>query len=409
MNNVYYRTNYWGIWHKYTAGDVLILENIGDYVQFWNNSDKISEYNNLARFTLTGKIAASGNLQSLNNWSLTIGGRFDSLFDGQTALTSAPLLPATHCLDSECYYRTFRGTSITEIDVWMQTMSQSTLNAMCQNCKQLEKATIRTTNIRRYSHYALFYNCPKLREIAIYNTSWGDTTDNCFNSWIYNISKTGTIYISESLPIEYDNTHRLPYGWSVKTHEELADTTKWRNFAKDGGSIPMLGSDVTAIENNDWEMFVDFEIFDNSSGGTIFTVGYGSGGVPVLSVAVYAQSQATWSFNAYVPTSKITDVAYAPSYWHGGSGSFVLVNKNYISSIGRHRLHMTLVGNTLTYEMNGYSRTATVERRGGCTNPYKTIRPSINGHIYKLTIKDLTTDAMLLDVDRSYLVLKEEE
>ena len=412
LDNVYYRTNHWGIWHKYTAGDVLILENIGDYVQFWNNSDRIGEYNNLAKFTLTGKVAASGNLQSLNNWSLTIGGRFESLFDGQTALTSAPLLPATQIFSgSGQYYRTFRGTSITEIDVWLQAMSQSTMNAMCWNCKQLEKATIRTTNTYQYSHYALFYNCPKLREIAIYNTSWGTSME--FDAWIYNVSKTGTIYIPEALSIEYNNTNRLPYGWCVKTHEELADTTKWRNFAKDPVSIP-LGFAPATLYNIDYEVEIEFEIFDSSKGAMVLHIGSQPSPYHSTALSLYGDSEThgcsyvwyNWGFDG---GSRIAASVVGPTGWEGGMNTrrWWLLYKSHISKVGRHRATMRVEGNTVTYNWNGRGTAYEITRNpssGLSTNTALTFAPNINGCIYKFTIKDLTNNTMLLDVPKSYLV-----
>lgn len=83
----------------------------GDFISFrGDNSDGLmvtaGSYTYHTKFTMSGKIAACGNVMSLLDSTLvskTVKNRsFHSLFYGCTALTTAPILPAT-TLASYCY------------------------------------------------------------------------------------------------------------------------------------------------------------------------------------------------------------------------------------------------------------------------------------------------------------------
>ena len=94
-------------WTPYTVEDTITLANIGDKVYFKavGSNNKISKnefgYNN---FVMTGKIAASGNVNSLLEEdeyiarTMSLAGKdfcYTSMFNGCTSLTQAPELPAT--------------------------------------------------------------------------------------------------------------------------------------------------------------------------------------------------------------------------------------------------------------------------------------------------------------------------
>ncbi len=181
----------------------------------------------------------------------------------------------------------------------------------------------------------------------------------------------------------------------------------WRNFALDGGSIPMLGDDVAVIATGDWEMYTEFEILDESKSGSVFDVATndttGVSGIPYLYINMYAPSQTAWSFNMYIPTKKISDISQSPKEWSSGSVAFLLTSRSIIPATGKHTVRIAMVGDTLTFEMDGYTRTATAERAEKYRSQKTTYTPTINGHIYRLYFKDLTNNRMLLDVPRSYL------
>ena len=102
------------------TGDTLTLSNIGDkvYMRAKNENQTIGNVNyKFYKFVMTGKIAASGNIQTLLKAD---GSRtnapaycYYNMFNDCTSLTTAPDLPAT-TLASSCYGGMFYGcTSLT--------------------------------------------------------------------------------------------------------------------------------------------------------------------------------------------------------------------------------------------------------------------------------------------------------
>lgn len=91
------------------TGDTLTLANAGDKVYMRAKTENQTIGSSLSKyykFVMTGKIAASGNIQTLLKAD---GSRTDApsfcyyyMFSGCTSLTSSPALPAT-TLDSYCY------------------------------------------------------------------------------------------------------------------------------------------------------------------------------------------------------------------------------------------------------------------------------------------------------------------
>ena len=103
-----------GSWTPYTVGDTITLANVDDKVYFkavGSNSVMGSSTSNYNKFVMTGKIAASGNVNSLleedeyTARTMSLAGKnfcYSSMFLGCQSLTQAPELPATTLADS-CY------------------------------------------------------------------------------------------------------------------------------------------------------------------------------------------------------------------------------------------------------------------------------------------------------------------
>lgn len=107
--NLEYKLNNSG-WTPYTQENTITLANVGDKVQMRATeagnatfSSNGSDYN---RFIMTGKIAASGNIQSLLDQTMTrmdvLSYCYTYMFINCLALTQAPELPAT-ALAKSCY------------------------------------------------------------------------------------------------------------------------------------------------------------------------------------------------------------------------------------------------------------------------------------------------------------------
>ena len=108
-------------WSPFVVGTTTVtLANIGDKVYVRANSagntgmgTSSSDYN---KFVMTGKIAASGDVDTLldQNGNATLTSYcYSFMFGGCTSLTTAPTLPST-TLASQCYNNMFSGcTSLT--------------------------------------------------------------------------------------------------------------------------------------------------------------------------------------------------------------------------------------------------------------------------------------------------------
>ena len=105
-------------WTPYTVGDTITLANVGDKVYFaagegGNTRWATSSYSNYNQFRGTGRYSASGNVMTLLDkddppTAITTEYCFVSLFNGDTALTAAPRLPAS-TLAMYCYRQMFYG------------------------------------------------------------------------------------------------------------------------------------------------------------------------------------------------------------------------------------------------------------------------------------------------------------
>ena len=89
-------------------GDVIELVQ-NDTVAFSGANNHFSKDSfNRYRFAMTGTIAASGNIQSLMNFSNSVTSAcYYTMFGGCNSLTKAPALPATTLTDT-CYFGMFQ-------------------------------------------------------------------------------------------------------------------------------------------------------------------------------------------------------------------------------------------------------------------------------------------------------------
>ena len=135
--NLEYNLNDSG-WTTYTQGNTITLANVGDKVQMRateaGNATFSSSTSNYNRFVMTGKIAASGNIQSVLDQTMSktnvMSYCYYSMFYDCTSLTQAPELPATE-LAGFCYYNMFFScTSLTQAP----ELPATTLADSCYEC-----------------------------------------------------------------------------------------------------------------------------------------------------------------------------------------------------------------------------------------------------------------------------------
>ena len=181
-------------WEDYAVGEVIELPSIGNYVYLaageGGNKTFGSSLSDYHMFVINGLVAASGDITSLRRFGLlqtTLANYcYNSMFHGCTGLTSAPELPAT-TLNTSCYNRMFYG------------------------CTGLTSAPeLPATTLATYCYNSMFSGCTRLSLIKVNFTAWGTQT----NTWVSNVSPTGTFYKPSALPEEF-STSKIPTGWTV--------------------------------------------------------------------------------------------------------------------------------------------------------------------------------------------------
>lgn len=197
-----YETSPDGInWSAYTMGTAIPLETGGKvYFRGTRSSQTTSNY---LQFYMTGKIAASGNCNSLLAKTgfnaitdLTPYERivFYKLFMDCSQLTTAPELPAT-TLVSNCYSYMFFG------------------------CTSLQKApTLPATTSVSNCYVRMFQECSALNEISCYLHSHNS---NHTTGWVLSAgSSSGTFYKSALATKWTTGSSGIPSGWTVVNVEE---------------------------------------------------------------------------------------------------------------------------------------------------------------------------------------------
>ena len=267
-------------WTPYTVEDVITLANVNDKVYFKavGSNNKISNnqfgYN---KFVITGKIAASGNVNSLleedeeTARTISLEGKdscygymfrdctaltqapelpattlasdcYTSMFDNCTSLTQAPVLPAT-ALASSCYGYMFNGcTSLTQApELPVTTLAFRCYTNMFQNCTSLTTAPelpatkltnqcydsmfkgctslttapeLPATKLTLRCYYNMFQNCTSLSSLKVAFTTWESSQTA---DWLNNVAATGTFSCPQTL---IDNTTErggstVPTSWTM--------------------------------------------------------------------------------------------------------------------------------------------------------------------------------------------------
>lgn len=186
-------------WEAYTVGEVIDLPSVGDFVYLaageGGNETFGSSSSNYHQFVINGLVAAAGDITSLRRFDLeqtTLANFcYAYMLEGCTGLTSAPELPAT-TLANNCYRQMFKGcTGLTSAP----ELPATTLPSKCY----------------RY----MFSGCKNISIIKIHFTLWDISAfSGKTNSWVSDVSPTGTFYKPTALPEEY-GISKIPTGWTV--------------------------------------------------------------------------------------------------------------------------------------------------------------------------------------------------
>ena len=175
-------------WTAFVIGTTTVDLADGEKVYFrGDNTTFALAGSNYIQFTLTGSIAASGNIMSLvdktcESKTIPADSCFKSLFMGCSALTSAPELPAT-TLTVGCYASMFQGcTSLTTApELPATTLAEACYSGMFNGCISLTTAPeLPATTLTESCYEVMFQNCSSLA--ASPDLPSTTLADNCYTS-----------------------------------------------------------------------------------------------------------------------------------------------------------------------------------------------------------------------------------
>ena len=142
---------------------------------------------------------------------------YRSMFQGCTALTTAPALPAETLVDG-CYYGMFWGcTALTEAPALpATTLAESCYLFMFRGCTALTKAPeLLAPTLVNSCYLCMFDGCTKLNYVKCLATS-GFDEQNTYE-WLDGVAATGTIYIAIGSGAQWtEGKSGIPSGWTAK-------------------------------------------------------------------------------------------------------------------------------------------------------------------------------------------------
>ena len=169
---------------------------------------------------MTGKIAASGNLLSLNNYSTVVPDfGFYLIFGSCSSLTTPPEIPA-ETIGVQSFHDAFANCTSLKYapELPATTLANKCYYQMFQNCSSLVNAPeLPATTLASYCYGDMFYNCKKLNYLKVAFKTWDSSATNY---WLSAVSSTGTFDAPRELPIEFGES-RIPKGWQLPNHQYI--------------------------------------------------------------------------------------------------------------------------------------------------------------------------------------------
>ena len=207
-----------GQWQTWDLSAVTLADGDKMYLKSDDEIKIVENFNIYKQFTMTGSIAASGNIMSLLNFSDTLANKeFVYLFKNCTSLTTAPELPVT-TLTEWCYGYMFQGcTSLTTAPALPAvTLVQSCYQSMFYGCASLTAAPeLPATTLSTSCYTSMFRGCTKLNYVkAMFTTD--PTSGSYLRNWLENVSPTGTFIKSKDATWTNEQAG-IPTGWTVQT------------------------------------------------------------------------------------------------------------------------------------------------------------------------------------------------
>lgn len=187
---------------------VLYLRGTGNTVITGSSSDY--------KWVLTGTdISCIGNIEHLLDYATVQSGAhptmarycYANMFQGCTALTQAPTLPAT-TLASYCYYQMFYGcTSLTQAPaLHATTLVEGCYNSMFQDCTSLTQApALPATTLAPFCYQSMFNSCTSLTQAPAL-----PATTLAVYCYMYMFYGCTSLKLSTTQTGEYTVAYRIP-------------------------------------------------------------------------------------------------------------------------------------------------------------------------------------------------------
>ena len=250
-----YSTDGGSNWNTFTVGTTTVtLANVGDKVCFRGTNTKLGGSSNSSRnrFSFTGQVALSGNINSLldqysyNTLLDLSSGRdrvFQGLFYNNTYLVDASelILPATS-IGNNAYYQMFEGcTGLVNPPTELPNTTfggNSGYDRMFYGCTSLTKSPyIKATSLNSSTCQYMFNGCTSLQEIKLDYV--GEIN---FTSWVASVSSSGMLYYNGATQTRSNNAIPNTYGWIVCPFDQPISFINTNNAQVDLGYTPSLNA-----------------------------------------------------------------------------------------------------------------------------------------------------------------------
>lgn len=203
------------------TGDTLTLANVGDkvYMRAKTENQTIgSSDSNHYKFIMSGKIAASGNIQTLLKAD---GSRTDApaycylnIFRNCSSLTTASITLPALTLNNACYQDMFGScSSLTTGPAVLPaaTLVNNCYGGMFHRCSSLTAAPKLSAPTLVYNSCPnMFLYCSALSSIEVAFTAW---ISGATSNWMEGVAASGTFTCPAALP-DRRGSYNIPSGWT---------------------------------------------------------------------------------------------------------------------------------------------------------------------------------------------------
>ena len=163
--------------------------------------------------------------------AMTVGQScYAQMFFGCTSLTTAPELPAT-TLAGWCYNNMFRSCTglTTAPELPATTLTEGCYSQMFYGCTSLTTAPeLPATTLANSCYSYMFNSCTSLNSIKCLATDISAT--DCTQSWVTNVSATGTFLKDKDMADWTTGDDGIPSGWTVNNFGVLPDVPFLFNY-----------------------------------------------------------------------------------------------------------------------------------------------------------------------------------